>query len=267
MSKINYDTLEREVFDLVNQVRSNPKSLIPYLTESIDYFKGDILCLPGKVPVTTLEGSNAFLEAINFLNKQKPVPKVARDNNLSHAAHDHVKDIGSKGLSSHEGSDGSSVTSRIERYCEWDTCVCENIEFGGSSAEEIVANWIVDDGVPKRGHRANLFLHNATHCGIALGSHTEFEHVSNIIFTGGVRRHGEPSRDLNNFIQDYLDKTHRQESGPKNAFQEEDWDAPDDTVSVSIQKSNKVVNGKSYKLTRKIYTLADGSQHMVEIEE
>jgi hypothetical protein len=266
MSKIDYDSLEREVFDLINQVRQNPKCLIPYLTESIDYFRGDILCLPGKIPVSTLEGSNAFLEAIDFLKHQKPVGKVVRDNNLSKATNDHVRDIGTRGLSSHEGSDGSTVTSRIEKYCEWDISVCENIEFGGSSAEEIVANWIVDDGCPKRGHRHNLFLASATHCGIASGDHSEFQHATNLIFTGGVRRHGEPSRDINNFIQDYLDKTQRKD-GPKNAFQEEDWDAPDDTVSVSIQKSVKNIKGKSTKITQKVYTLSDGSQHMVEIEE
>jgi hypothetical protein len=266
MSKIDYDTLEKEVIEVVNQVRSNPKSLIPFLTESIDYFRGDILCLPGKVPVSTLEGANAFLEAIEFLKHQKPVSRITNDHSLSKATADHVKDIGKKGLSSHEGSDGSTVTSRIERYCEWDTSVCENIEFGGTSAEEIVANWIVDDGCPKRGHRHNLFLSTATHCGVASGPHAEFEHVTNLIFTGGVRRHGEPSRDSNNFIQDYLDKTHRK-GQPKNAFQEEDWDAPDDTVSVSIQKSVKVIKGKSTKITQKIYTLSDGSQHMVEIEE
>jgi uncharacterized protein YkwD len=266
MSKFDYDTLEKEIFDAINQVRTNPKSIIPYLTETIDSFKGDILCIPGKIPVTTLEGADAFIEAIEFLKHQKPVGKVVHDNNLSKATTDHVKDIGRRGLSSHEGSDGSTVTSRIERYCEWDTSVCENIEFGGSSAYEIVANWIVDDGCPKRGHRHNLFLASATHCGISCGPHSEFDHVTNLILTGGVRKHGEPSKDINNFVQDYLDKTHRR-NGPKNAFQEEDWDAPDDTVSVSIQKSVKVINGKSRKITQKIYTLSDGSQHMVEIEE
>ena len=54
---------------------------------------------------------------------------------------------------------------------------------------------------------------------------------------------------------------------PKNAFQEDDPDAPDNTVSVKIVKSNKKIQGKVRKITKKIYTLDNGAQHIVEIED
>ena len=36
---------------------------------------------------------------------------------------DHAKDLGSKGLSSHEGSDGNGLSERIEKYVEWDGAI------------------------------------------------------------------------------------------------------------------------------------------------
>ena len=53
----------------------------------------------------------------------------------------------------------------------------------------------------------------------------------------------------------------------KNAFQEDDPDAPDNTVSVKIVKATKRIKGKNKKITKKIYTLDNGAQHIVEIEE
>ena len=54
---------------------------------------------------------------------------------------------------------------------------------------------------------------------------------------------------------------------PKNAFQIEDPDAPDNTTSVKIVKSSKLINGKNRKITKKIYTLDTGALHIVEIED
>ena len=53
----------------------------------------------------------------------------------------------------------------------------------------------------------------------------------------------------------------------KNAFQEDDPDAPDNTVSVKIVKGTKNINGRDRKITKKIYTLDTGAQHIVEIED
>ena len=52
----------------------------------------------------------------------------------------------------------------------------------------------------------------------------------------------------------------------KNIFQEEDPDAPDNTVSIKIEKKSKEIKGKIKKITKKIYTLDTGAQHIIEIE-
>lgn len=55
------------------------------------------------------------------------------DDSLAVAARDHANDIGPKGIVGHSGSDGSTMTDRIERYGEWMGHVGENISFGQSS--------------------------------------------------------------------------------------------------------------------------------------
>ena len=67
-------------------------------------------------------------------------------------------------------------------------------------------------------------------------------------------------------MQDYIQKTFYKRY-IVNKFQEEDPDAPDDTIDVKIAKCYKYVGGQNKKITKKIYTLKDKSLHIMEIEE
>jgi uncharacterized protein YkwD len=49
------------------------------------------------------------------------------------------------------------MVSRVERYAAWSGSIAENIDMGNSASVDIVIALIVDDGVPTRGHRNNLF--------------------------------------------------------------------------------------------------------------
>jgi len=53
----------------------------------------------------------------------------------------------------------------------------------------------------------------------------------------------------------------------KNPFQEGDADAPDNTVSLRVEKEEREIDGEDYKITKKIFTLDDESQHIVEFRE
>ena len=78
---------------------------------------------------------------------------------------------------------------------------------------------------------------------------------------------GEEPPDVINSVQDYIQKTMAKNNQPKNAFQIEDLDAPDNTQSVKIVKLKKNIGGQERNITRKIYLLDNGRQHMVEIED
>ena len=262
---INYDNLEAALFNRHNDLRVNPKSFIPKLQEYLNHFRDKILHLPGEDPIQTYEGKTAIEKAISFLSSQQPVPPLTYNYNLSKACKDHVNDIGPKGLTSHEGSDGKNISDRIERYCEWDGACAESIDFGFKNVDNILISLLVDDGVDQRFQRRNLFNTEMKHVGIACGPHKDYGICVCIGYTKGVRNLGEEATDVADFIQEYIKNTMNKKN--KNAFQEDDPDAPDNTVSVKIEKCNKRIGGKNRKITKKIYTLDNGAQHIVEIED
>jgi len=173
--------------------RTAPTSLVPTLRLWRDSFQGSMLCLPGRVRLATNEGAAAVEEAIDFLTSQQPLPAIKRiSRGMSAGAQDHVNDIGPKGLNGHTGSDGSSPYDRISRSGKWRGSAAENIAYGATEAEEIVAGWIVDDGVASRGHRTNIFKREMSVVGIASGPHRGFDHVVVVAFAadyaeGGAR--------------------------------------------------------------------------------
>jgi len=267
-NQIEHKELTKNLLIAHNNLRTDPQSYIEKVDKTMKMLKGNILSKPLEYAVQTVEGKNAFLEAIEFLKKQKPILKLKYDERLSRSADDHVKDLGPKGLASHEGSDGLTVYDRIEKYCEWDNICCENIDLGGRIAEDILINLIVDDGVPDRGHRKNLFNSELKLFGTASGIHKDFGVITVINYCGGIRNLGEESPDIANFILDYCKRTmNSANKGKQNAFQKDDPDAPDNTISVKIVKSEKTIKNKKVKITKKIYTLEDGSQFIVEIDE
>lgn len=94
---------------------------------------------------------------------------------MTKACRDHANDIGPKSLCSHTGSDGSSMSGRLERYGDWNGKIGENCDFGNQTGRDIVVSLIVDDGVSNRGHRNNLFSYDFKKIGIACAAHSEYK--------------------------------------------------------------------------------------------
>jgi uncharacterized protein YkwD len=265
----NFEELRQSIINEHNRLLSDPQSYIPILEKYITYFKNDILYVPSQPGVQTKEGPKAYLEAKAFLENVKPLDPMTHDERLFRAASDHVNDIGSRGIISHEGSDGSGVTERIERYCEWEGICVENIDFGSKTAVDVIVSFLVDDGLEGRPHRKNMFSNEAKFFGVAIGEHKETGVVTVIDYIGGIREKGKPFYDYKNFKYQYPENLNAKpvKKKIKNTFQYEDDDAPDATVSVKITKQEKEFDGKKHWVTRKIYSLSDGTQQIVEIED
>ena len=276
---VDFFDLVKSVLTEHNRIRQDLVSYIPILQEHLKYFKGDILHRPKEIPTQTYEGPQAVEEAIQFLKKQKPLDALTFDERLGKACEDHVRDMGQKGLLSHDSSDGKSMSDRVELYCEWDNSCGENIDVGSKTGQDVIVNLIIDDGIENRGHRINIFKPDYKYMGIASGTHREFDTITVLDYVGGVREKGKPFYDYKNFKYEYpkdvnsgfkkLEKAtvQKKEAKPKTSYQLNDDDAPEETVSVRINKKTKIYQGKKITVTKKCYTLEDGTQHIVELEE
>ena len=268
LQEIDFNDLAKEILTEINLVRSNPKSYIPKLERARQFFKDKIFRHPAEIPIETYEGVDGIENAIEFLDNQQSIPELLPANELAKAAKDHAIDLGSKGLSSHEGSDGSSISDRIEKYIEWDGAIAENLDFCYKFAQNIVMNLIVDDGSVKKHQRNNLFDPTFKYVGVGCDKHKTFKYCTVITFAKGLHSIGDEPTDVVDSVRDYIDKTmNKGDNQPKNPFQVDDIDAPDNTVSVKLMKIQKEIKGVKRNITRKIYLLDDGKQHIVEIEE
>ena len=174
-SDIDFEQLAIDVFNEQNRVRSNPESYIEKLERATKFFKDKIFRHPAELPIETYEGVQGVYDAIEFLKNQNPVEPLQYCPELTQACKDHAKDIGSKGLSSHEGSDGNGLCERIEKYVEWDGAIAENLDFCYKFAENIVMNLIIDDGSKEKHQRNNLFNPEFVYGGVACDSHKTFK--------------------------------------------------------------------------------------------
>ena len=119
--------------------------------------------------------------------------------------------------------------------------------------------------IKERFQRSNLFNPESRVEGIAAGPHKDYGIVMARGYRKGVRPLGSQPNDVSDFIREYI-KNKKYKKNKKNIFQEDDPDAPDNTISIKIDKRNKEINGKIKKITKKIYTLDTGAKHIIEIE-
>ncbi len=76
------------------------------------------------------------------------------------------------------------VAGRMNRYGRWGVIWGENLSYGHSSARDIVLALIIDDGLPGRKHRKNIFNPAFNVAGAAYGAHARYRSVCSIEFAG-----------------------------------------------------------------------------------
>jgi uncharacterized protein YkwD len=192
VDEANYlSPLEKAVVREINLARTAPKDYASFLEQFKKYYHDKLINLPNETPIKTKEGVGALMEATRFLRSTKPVPLLKLSKGMSWGAKDHMKDLGLSGGSQHRGSDSSQPWDRVNRYGTWQKVIGENISLGHDRARNIVMSLIIDDGVPHRGHRKNLFNSDFRVIGVACGEHPNYKTICVITFAGEYIERGK----------------------------------------------------------------------------
>jgi uncharacterized protein YkwD len=180
----------RAVIREMNLARQNPALYATFVRELRGRMNGNVLVLPGHTRIRTKEGTAALDDAIRFLQSAQPLPPLTLSRGMSRAAADHCADQADGGFG-HEGRDRSHAGQRIARYGNFSGGWGENISYGKSSARDVVLALIIDDGLPARKHRMNIFNPTFNYAGAAFGRHARFGTMCSMDFAGGYAERGE----------------------------------------------------------------------------
>ena len=165
--------LERGIFNELDQLRTEPRAWVDILKAERPWSPDRAPAIPDQDALTTNAAVRTLEEAIVALEALPgALPRVEFSPSLSRAAADHVRDTGSRGLTGHTGSDGSSLRQRMERYGRWSGHIGENIVYGLSGPRDAVFDQLLDYGIVDRGHRWTLLNPAWRYVGIACGPHT-----------------------------------------------------------------------------------------------
>ncbi len=128
-------------------------------------------------------------ETVRFLNRAAPLRALAASRGLGQAALSHVRAQGDSGGVGHRER-GENSSARMSRFGQWLGCAGENIDYGSRDPRSVVVRLIVDEGVPGKGHRANIFNRDFGVAGAAVGGHPRFGAICVVDFAGAFAERG-----------------------------------------------------------------------------
>jgi uncharacterized protein YkwD len=173
---------DRALIEAMNDVRRNPRAYSQRLELLREKYDGRRRVTGPNQVLLTQEGVKAVEDAIKDLRETPPCRPLRLEPLLSKSALDHVRDQGPTGRMGHEGSRGETLKTRVQRYGLKYRAIGENISYGPDSAEDVIMQLIIDDGVPSRGHRKNILHPRFNAAGAACGPHQRFDNFCVIDF-------------------------------------------------------------------------------------
>lgn len=165
---------ERLVITELSRVRLHPREYARWLRTQLKYFEGTLWRLPEHVPIRTNEGPSALEELIGFLESIEPIGPLRWNEGLSRSARSLVLEQGPTGQTGHKGPTGSILRDRMLKFGLHESLIGEVLNYGDEKPRWTVMQLLIDDGVPGRGHRKNIFNPDFHVAGAAIGPHAEY---------------------------------------------------------------------------------------------
>jgi uncharacterized protein YkwD len=107
-----------------------------------------------------------LIARVNAERVSRGLVSMRYDERLGRAAQRHSEDQARQGRTSHTGSDGSTLTSRIDDVGYGWSSLAENVAVGYGDVESVMAGWMASDG-----HRRNILSANVDiGVGLAFGA-------------------------------------------------------------------------------------------------
>ena len=288
MSDFNEDLIME-----INLLRTNPKKYAKTISKYMNYFKGNLLCLPDtNAGIQTEEGVEAFKEAVDFLNKQENLEPLKPSKGLCRIAEEFIAIYQKPDSGELANKDMEDI---INKYGSFSGSFSRAMDFGGETAEMAIINLVVSDGDPSRGQRESLLSNEIKKVGVANGEHEVYRHCSAIITStefdntfdkddNGLLTQSKPKNIKS------IEKTKNDEEKLNNLNEKKDENKENEKINegvktdkkkntngkedlplgvASINKTEKIVveNGDKKKVTKIIKVMEDGSQRIETIKE
>ena len=287
MSDFNEDLIME-----INLLRTNPKKYAKTISKYMNYFKGNLLCLPDtNAGIQTEEGVEAFKEAVDFLNKQPKIEPLKPSKGLCRIAEDFI--------SIYQKPDSGDLANKymeeiINKYGSFAGSFSRAMDFGGETPEMAIINLVVSDGDASRGQRESLLSTEIKKIGVANGKHDTYRHCSAIITCtefentfdkddNGLLTEVKPTNIKKNesIKEDYRSKRELKENNydKKNEVKDKKHDNDNKNQSdgkeelppgvASINKTEKVIveDGEKKKVIKIIKVMEDGSKQIETVKE
>lgn len=183
---------EDDVLWHLNRLRADPADFAVEIAETRSRFDGKILRGrdDDEIDIMTHEGVAAVNEAVRALRSAPPVPELTGSTVLAGVARELVNEQSRSGgvghISRGRGPGERALARGAGRY------LSEVITYGHSDAASVIEQFVVDDGVPNRGHRKTILAGEFRYAGAACGRHPVHRVMCVVILSPTVNGQNPP---------------------------------------------------------------------------
>ncbi len=167
-----FTPLEREVLQEINLARVDPAAYAQIVAHTAEAYRPEDV-----------------REAVDFLERQPPLPPLAPDARLTDVARDLVAFQEATGAVGH-GVKDETFAARLRQEQVFAGITGEIVSYGEPTARRVVVQFLIDPDTPGRGHRGNIFDRLYDHAGVACGAHHSLGEVCAVDLAGMMMRPG-----------------------------------------------------------------------------